>query len=220
MHIDLTKKVVHGTTTVGLCFKNGVVIAADKRATAGSLIVSKRARKIHRVTNKIAITISGLVADAQVLVRWLQSQARIFYLNTDREPLVRELVSLLSNVMHAYFKSLLPFISHFIIGGVDNLGPHIVFLDHAGSMQEEKYIVTGSGSPVAIGVLEDRYNDKLTKKEGITLALEALRSAIRRDVFSGDGIDLAVITHKEGVHVFSPKEIDRYIKISTLEIST
>lgn len=211
---------LHATTTVGLCFKEGVAIAADKRASAGSLIASKRARKIHKIMDSVAVTISGQVADAQVLVRWLQSQARIFYLNTGREPLVGELVSLLSNVLHSYFKSLLPFITHFIIGGVDVLGPHIVFLDHAGSIQEERYIASGSGSPIALGVLEDGYREDLSKDKAIRLALNALRSAIRRDVFSGDGIDLVVITRRDGFKVYSPKEIEKYIQISALELKT
>lgn len=217
---NFVRDALHGTTTVGLCFKRGVVIAADKRASAGSLIASKRARKIHKISDNIAITISGSVADAQVLVRWLQSQARIFYLNTERAPLISELVSLLSNVLHSYFKSLLPFITHFIIGGVDVLGPHIVFLDHAGSIQEEKYIATGSGSPIAFGVLEDGYRENLNKDNAIRLVLNALRSAIRRDVFSGDGIDLAVITRRDGFKIYSPKEIEKYIRMSTLELKT
>jgi len=212
--------ILKGTTTVGLCFKDGVVITADKRASAGSLIASKRAVKIHRITNYTAITISGVVADAQVLVRWLRTQAQIFYLNAERELLVGELVSLLANVMHAYFKSFLPFINHFIVGGVDTKGPHIVFLDHAGSVQEELYIATGSGSPIALGVLEDGYKEDLNEKDAIKLALHALRSAITRDVFSGDGVDLAVITKKHGFKLFSPEEIGRYIKISKMELST
>jgi len=212
--------VLKGTTTIGICFKDGVVIAADKRASAGYLVASKRAMKIHRITDYTAITISGVVADAQVLVRWLRTQAQIFYLNTERELLVKELVSLLANVMHAYFKSLLPFISHFIVGGVDRLGPHIVFLDHAGSIQEELYIATGSGSPIALGVLEDGFRERMGEKDAIMLALEALKSAISRDVFSGDGIDLAVITKKKGFHLFTPDEINKYINLSRLELST
>ncbi len=215
-----SQNLLHGTTTVGVCFKDGIAIVADKRASAGSLIASKRAKKIHKITDHIAITISGSVADAQVLVRWLQSQARIFYLNTEREPLISELVSLLSNVLHSYFKSLLPFITHFIVGGVDVLGPHIVFLDHAGSIQEEKYIATGSGSPIALGVLEDGYEENLTKDKAIHLALNALRSAIRRDVYSGDGLDLVTITKKAGLKIYSPKEIEKYIQMTSLELKT
>jgi len=212
--------VFHGTTTVGLVFKGGVVIAADKRASTGSIIASKRAVKIHKITDYIAMTISGTVADAQVLVRWLRTRAQVFRLNVEREPTVIELVSLLSNVMHSYFKRLIPFITHFIVGGVDISGPHIVFLDHAGSMQEEKFIATGSGSPMALGVLEDGFKEDLTRDEAIRLTLTALRSAILRDVFSGDGIDLAVITRKAGFKKLTLKEIDKYIKMSSLEVST
>jgi len=219
---NMTKNdpIIHGTTTVGLVFKGGVVIAADKRASAGSIIASKRAVKIHKITDYIAMTISGTVADAQVLVRWLRTRVQVFKLNVEREPTVIELVSLLSNVMHSYFKRLIPFITHFIVGGVDVTGPHIVFLDHAGSMQEEKFIATGSGSPIALGVLEDGFRENLNQESAIRLTLSALRSAMLRDVFSGDGIDLAVITRKTGFRKLTPEEIDRYIKLSSLEVST
>jgi len=202
-----------GTTTVGVTFKNGVVIAADKRASAGTFIASKRAKKIHNITDKIVFTISGLVADAQVLVKWVRSQVMSLIYSTEREPLVSEVTSLTATVLHSNFRSLLPFLVHFIVGGVDRLGPHIFFLDHAGGKNEEKYIATGSGSPVALGVLEDGYKDGLDEDEAVNLALRALRSAISRDAATGDGVDLAIVTNK-GTRYLTPKEINK--RLSTL----
>jgi len=199
-----------GTTTVGLVFKDGVVIAADKRASAGTFIASRRAQKIYAITNKIVFTTSGLVADAQILVRWIQNHIRRLTIEREREPLVREVANLTSILMHNYFKSLLPFQVHFIIGGLDVLGPHIFFLDHSGAVQEDKFMATGSGSPIAFGVLEAYYKDRMDQEEAIMLALRALRSAIRRDAATGDGIDLAVITEK-GIRFFKPEEIDAYL---------
>ncbi|MCR8454956.1 MAG: proteasome subunit beta [Candidatus Korarchaeota archaeon] len=217
---EMKNKLIHGTTTVGLVFKEGVILGADRRASAGYLIASKRAVKIHKITNYIAMTISGTVADAQVLVRWLQTRAQTFKLNVERDPTVLELVNLLSNVMHSYFKRLIPFVNHFIVAGVDVTGPHIVFLDHAGSMQEEKFIATGSGSPIALGVLEDGFRDDLTRDDAIKLVLTALRSAILRDVFSGDGVDLVIISREEGFQRLSPDEINKHIKLSYIETYT
>lgn len=211
---------LHGTTTVGLIFRDGVVIAADKRASMQNIIASKQAKKIHKINEYTAITISGVVADAQILIRWLQTQAQVFYLNVGRAPLIKELVNLLANVMHSYFKSLVPFISHFIVGGVDALGPHIIFLDHAGSIQEEKFIATGSGSPMALGVLESNFTNNLDQEAAITLALNALRSAILRDVYSGDGFDVVVITQESGVKFLSKEEKEKYLNISSLSLST
>lgn len=200
-----------GTTTVGVVFKDGVVIAADKRASAGTFIASKMAKKIHPITDKIIFTISGLVADAQILIKWIQSYVRRISIERDRDPLVKEVASLTSVLLHNNFRSLLPFMVHFIIGGIDQFGPHIYFLDHVGSIHEGKYMSTGSGSPVAYGVLESEYRPDLDEKSAISLALRALRSAIRRDAATGDGIDLAVVK-PQGYRFFKREEIEEYLR--------
>jgi len=203
-------KGLRGTTTVGLVFRDGVVIAADKRASAGTFIASKKAQKIHPITDKIVFTISGLVADAQILVKWIRNYIRRISIERDRPPLVREVASVTSVLLHTNFRSLLPFLVHFIIGGIDQLGPHIFFLDHTGAAHEDKFMATGSGSPVAYGVLEANYREGIDEDEAVKLALRALRSAIRRDTATGDGIDLVVVKG-DGLRFFKPEEIDRYL---------
>ncbi|MGQ4890997.1 MAG: proteasome subunit beta [Candidatus Njordarchaeia archaeon] len=206
----MEEKVLKGTTTVGVTFKDGVVIAADKRASAGTFIASRRAKKVHKITKKIVFTISGLVADAQILVKWVRTNMSNLARSTGREPLVSEVANLTASVLHQYFRTYIPFIVHFIIGGVDIKGPHLYFIDHAGGINRDKYLATGSGSPVAIGILEDGFKENMEKEEAIKLALRALRGAIRRDAATGDGIDLVVVT-EEGVKFYTPKEIDSYL---------
>lgn len=199
-----------GTTTVGVVYRKGVVIAADKRASAGTFIASKKAQKIHPITDRIVFTISGLVADAQVLVKWMQNYVRRISIERGRPLLVKEAASITSVLLHTNFRSLLPFMVHFIIGGIDQFGPHIYFLDHVGSVHEGKYMSTGSGSPVAYGVLEAEYKGDLDRESAIMLALRALRSAIKRDAATGDGIDLVVVTDR-GYKFFKPDEIEKYL---------
>jgi len=200
-----------GTTTVGVAFKGGVVIVADKRASAGTFIASRRAQKIHPITDKIVFTISGLVADAQILVKWIRNYVKRISIERDRPPLVREVANLTSVLLHTNFRSLLPFLVHFIIGGVDQLGSHIFFLDHTGAAHEDKFMATGSGSPVAYGVLEAGYRDDLDEEAALKLALRALRSAILRDTATGDGIDAAIVK-QEGIRFLKPDEIEEYLK--------
>ncbi|MCD6490684.1 MAG: proteasome subunit beta [Candidatus Njordarchaeia archaeon] len=202
--------ILKGTTTVGVVFKNGVVLAADKRASAQTFIASKVAKKLHPISDRIVVSISGLVADAQVLVRWMQGELRKFSISRERQVLVSEAANLLALVLHTNFKKLLPFTVHFLIGGVDVRGPHIFFLDHAGGANEEKYMSTGSGSPIALGVLEANFKRNMTENQAIKLALKALRSAIRRDAATGDGIDLVVIT-PEQLRFLKPDEIDKHL---------
>ena len=153
-HIDI-QKLLKSTTTVGLVTKDAVILAADKRATAGYYIAHKRVRKILRVDDRIAITTAGLVADAQMLVSWIQNEIKYYKLTLGRPISVKTVASILSLILHGsrYF----PYIVQLLVGGYDT-APRLYMLEFFGAITEEKYTATGSGSPIAIGVIEGEYN--------------------------------------------------------------
>jgi len=91
------------------------------------------------------------------------------------------------------------------VGGVDDTGSHVFNLDPFGSLIEEKMVSTGSGSPFAYGVLEDRYVEGSQIDEMIPVVVKAVDSAMKRDVASGDSFDVAVIT-AEGYRELSMEE--------------
>lgn len=93
-----------------------------------------------------------------------------------------------------------------ILGGVDKNGAKVYSLDPSGSYIEDKCTSTGSGSPYAFGVLEDRYNEDLTVEEGKKVAIKAITSAMERDVFSGNNYRLATIT-EDGMKIYTKEEI-------------
>ena len=92
-----------------------------------------------------------------------------------------------------------------LVGGVDPTGPHVFSLDPFGSLIEEKCVATGSGSPIAYGVLEDKYKEGFTIKEMLPVVVRAVDSAMKRDIASGNNFDIAVIT-KEGYRSLSTEE--------------
>jgi len=96
-------------------------------------------------------------------------------------------------------------IAQILVGGVDSTGPHVFALDPFGSLTEEKCVATGSGSPIAYGVLEDKYKEGATIKEVLPVVVRAVDSAMKRDIASGDSFDIAVIT-KEGYRSLSTEE--------------
>ncbi len=179
----------HGTTTVGIRTTDYVILAADRRATTGYYVAHKKARKIVRITRYAAMTISGLVADAQILAEWLQVQSHYHRLVSGRDMPISAMATILSNILNS--SKFFPFIVHLIIGGYDN-SPKLYTLDWFGTVTEEKFIATGSGSPVALGLLEDSYDENLPLEKGIELAKRAVMSAIRRDSFTGNGVDVLV----------------------------
>ena len=189
--------IVTGTTTVGVICDDGVVLATESQATMGYLVASHRAPKIHKITDHIAMTISGSVADAQQIIRIIKANVNLRRLELGRELSVRAVSQLTAILL--FQNRLFPYITMLIVGGVDEEGPHIFTLDPLGSLlEEDKFAATGSGSVIAYGVLEDGYREKMSIEEAIELAKRAVKAARRRDIASGGKIQVAVIT-KDGI---------------------
>ena len=185
-----------GATTLGVVCKDGVVLASEKRASYGYLVLSKAAKKVFLITRNIGAACAGLIGDMQVLVREVSAYANLFELEHGRPIGVRAAAKLMSNLL--FNRRLFPFITQTIVGGVDDEGPSIYTLDPLGSVIADKFAAVGSGAEIAIGVLEDLYRDDMSTSEGRDMVLRAMKSAMSRDAASGDGVDLLVITEKEG----------------------
>lgn len=190
-----------GTTTLGMICKDGVVLAAEKKSTLGYLIASKESEKVLRLDDHIALTIAGASGDAQALARYMRAELKLFSIQNQRKISVKGAASLLSNILQGGRWSYLPYMVQLILAGYDE-GPGIYTLDAIGSVEEEKkFFSTGSGSPMALGVLEDGYKDGISIEEASKLAVRAIKSAIERDIGSGGkAIDVAVI-NKDGIKI-------------------
>ncbi len=188
-------KHLEGTTTVGIACRDGVVFATDSRATMGYLVASKKARKVYKITDTIGVTTAGGVADTQNLVNTLQAEAA-YYLMREGVPMgVRASARLAANIIHAYV--LYPYIANLLVGGTDASGPKLFFLDLDGTLTEETMIATGSGSPVAYGVLETEFREGMSIEEASPIAIKAVRTAMKRDIATGNEIMVAIITKQE-----------------------
>ena len=182
-----------GTTTIGIVFDGGVILATEKRATMGYMIASKKAKKVYKVAERIGMTTAGGVGDAQQLARILTVECNLYQIRRSRSITVGAAATLLSNYLNQnrYF----PYYVQLLVGGIDETGPSIYSVDAmGGATKEEEIVATGSGSPMAYGVLEDRYRPNMTEDEAIDIAIRALKSAMKRDAGSGEGIHVVVIT--------------------------
>ena len=179
------------TTTVGMVLRDYVVLAADRRATAGYYIAHKRTRKIVKITDYMAMTTSGLVADAQALADILREELRYYELTTGRRASVQAAANILAAIIYSSAR-FYPYIVQLLLGGYDT-APRLYMIDWFGTVTSEKYTATGSGSPVALGVIEEGYREDLGLDEAIDLAVKAVRAAMERDTATGNGIDVVVI---------------------------
>lgn len=184
-----------GTTTLGIVCKDGVVMATERRATMGTLIAHKTTQKLFQIDENMALTVAGLVGDAQVLARYLSAEVELYKLKRNTNMTIKAASTLMANILSGrrYF----PYWVALIIGGTDADGGHVYSLDAAGGAIEDTYVTTGSGSPYVYGVLEDHYKKGLSTADGIDIGIRALTAAMKRDAASGDGIDMAVIKKKQ-----------------------
>lgn len=188
-------EVFKGTTTVGVLCDGGVVLASESRATMGNFIASSTAKKIYQVDDLVGLTTAGVVGDAQSLVRMIQVEARLYKMQRGEPLTVKAITSMLSNILSA--RRYYPFMVQLVMGGVDRYGPKIYSLDALGGQIEERKIVsTGSGSPIAYGVLEALYKPGISIEDGTVLAAKAIHTAMKRDSASGDKIELVRVTDK------------------------
>ena len=185
-----------GTTTVGLVVKDAVILGTDKRASMGYFVASKTAEKLHMIQEHLYMTIAGGVADAQYLIDVLRAETSLYQLKREKPIKVKSAGKLLSNIL--YQNKMYPFQVGLILGGVtEDEGPTLLNVGAYGSILPDKFCAVGSGQNFSYGVLEAKYKDNLTIKEGKQIIIKAITSSIIRDMASGNGIDIAIVK-KEG----------------------
>ncbi len=216
MHPEIQQNILKSNTSiVGIVCKDGIVMAADRRATAGTLIMNKDALKVHKVNDYLLASWTGGVADAQLTHKILAAELKLKELKAKVRPTIKEAANLLANLIFRNIRtpSMIPSIVGMIVGGVNEDGTAELFsIEPAGSVMKVKDYDANfsSGMPYILGLLERTYKKDLSVKEGVELAKECIKASTQRDVGSGNGIDVFSIT-KEGIkHVISEEIVAEY----------
>lgn len=196
----------HGTTTVAMTCSDGVVLCTDTRVTAGYLYIAHRqGKKVHKIDDHVGVTIAGTVAEAQSMIDTLKYYAHIYKLENQKPIPIKSLGRISANIFFAnrYY----PFIADFLIGGWDNIDGNVIYsVDFFGALTKEDAVSTGSGSPVAYGIIEDQYRKGMSVDQVVPIAIQAVTAAIKRNAGTGDGFDVAVITKEAGYRELSREE--------------
>lgn len=198
-----------GTTTVGIRTKDVIVLAADQKATMGYFAAELDSKKVYKLTDKIAMTVAGGMGDAQTLVRFLRSQAKLFEVERENKITTKALVTFVANILsgNRYY----PFMVQFIIGGHTGT-PQLYSMDAVGSIADvDDYTVTGSGSEFAMGVLDTAYSASMKKDEAVKLAIRAVTAAKKRDVMSGGQSVTITVIDANGVQELAKKDVEKYM---------
>lgn len=200
--------VLKGTTTVGVVCKDGVILASDTRVVMGFYIAHKHGKKVYKIDDHLGMTIAGTVADAQRVVDILTANAQLYKINMGRPMPVSSAARMVANIL--FSARYLPLLTQVLVGGIDGTGPHVFSLDPFGSLTEEKCVATGSGSPIAYGVLEDKYKEDVSVEEFLPPIVKAVNSAMKRDAGSGNSFNVAVID-ESGYRELTDKEKNRLL---------
>lgn len=179
-----------GATAIGISYKEGIILAAEKRVSYGNFVVNKNTKKIFPVTENVGAACAGMIADMQVLVRQVSALAKIRKLETKRIVATNSIAKLMSVIM--FERRFFPLLTQVVVGGTE-YKPQIYTLDPLGSLLPDDYASVGSGAEMALGVMDAEYRQDLSEEKARNLVIKAMKSSIQRDSSSGDGIDILTI---------------------------
>jgi proteasome beta subunit len=181
------------TTIVGIRTKEGVVLGSDRRASKGFFIGSKITQKITKIDDTLAVAIAGQLSDADYMVKLVKAERNLIELRRGFPVTVKESARLIANQAYSGLKNYQPYFVELLVGGVDQEGGHIFVADMSGAITSEEFASSGSGSPIAYGVLETIYHKDMTNEQAKEIATKAVAAAMERDPGSGNGIDILTI---------------------------
>lgn len=184
-----------GATAVGIAYKDGVVLGAERRITLGSFVRSKSGKKVFRITDSVGAVCAGMVADMQNLVKEVGVYAKLKELESRKSMKPNSVAKLMSTLM--FQNRYAPLLTQVILGGVGEK-PVVYVLDPLGSVISDQYATVGTGEETAIGVVEAGYSQAMTQKDAKDLLVSAIKAAVARDAMSGNGIDVLTVD-KSGI---------------------
>ncbi len=181
------------TTIVGIKTTDGVVLGSDKRASKGFFIGSKIVQKIAKIDDTLAVAIAGQLSDAEYIIKVAKAERRLMELRRGFPMTIKESTRLIANIAYSGLRNYQPYYVELLVAGVDREGAHVFAADMSGAITEEDFASSGSGSPIAYGVLESLYNKSVTNSQASEIASRAVSAAMERDPGSGNGINILAI---------------------------
>jgi proteasome beta subunit len=182
-----------GATTVGIVCKDGVVLAAERRVSYGYFVMSKTGKKVFKIAEKIGAACAGVVADMQILTREVGAYLNLYTFEREQSVTVRTAAKLMGSML--FERRYFPYLTQTIVGGIDESGPKLFVLDPLGSVIEDKFTAVGSGAEIAMGLLETEFKEGMSVDDAKGLVRNAVKAASARDIGSGEGLDMLIITN-------------------------
>ncbi|XP_051929840.1 proteasome subunit beta type-11b [Hippocampus zosterae] len=182
----------HGTTTLAFTFQGGALAAGDTRSSCNGRVSRPDAQKVKPIHSHLVATSSGTSADCALWKRILTRELRLYQLRHGRRVSTCGAAKLL-------WRMLLPFKGTKLcvattLCGWDESGPAVFYVHSNGRRLRGTLFSVGSGSPYAYGVLDQAVEWGMTAEEATRVAREAVYRATHRDAYSGNCVDVYLVT--------------------------
>lgn len=209
--VEYAKEAVKkGVTSLGITFKNGVVLGTMKQL--GKLMVPTSMEKIFQIDDHIGAVAAGYLADARMLINQARIRAQIHRI-TYEEPIdIWGIARVIGDRMQlsTLYAGLRPFGVSLLIGGIDPIGPHLIESDPSGMLFEWSAWSIGRGANLANKILREKWKKDMTEENAIRLLIEILKKCERG--VTEKNVEIAIIKEKEKFEFLKESEIKKYFK--------
>ena len=204
--------VKRGTTTIGLKFKDGVVLIVDKRISS-RLMEPKSIEKIFEIAEYIGCATSGLVADARILVEQARQAAQVHRVTYDENIGIESLVKRICDFKQNYtqYGGVRPFGTALLMAGVDDGGFHLFETDPSGALVSYKAGSIGSGRVAVMELFEKEYQEGMKFEDALLLGLRALASATEEKI-QPQNVEVGVVRTGQPFRRLDVKELEKHLK--------
>lgn len=203
LQVEYAKKAVSaGAMTLGIVYKDGVLLAADRRITE-KLLIPESVKKIMQVDDHIITSFAGYTSDARVLVKRMRIFAQQHKLTYGEETDTEGTVRFISDLSQTYtqYSGIRPFGISFLVAGFDKKGLQLFMTEPSGIYSQYLAKVIGLGSAEANKSLERRYKENLKLEDAKKLAVDVFKEVLEKE-FSLERLEAAAVT-KDGVQKIS-----------------
>ena len=202
--------VKRGTTTVGIKYKDGVVLLVEKRV-GSRLVEPDSIEKVFKIDDNVGCATSGLVADARALVDRARVECKTNRFNYGEQMPIEALVKKLCDFKQSYtqYGGVRPFGTALLVAGVDEYGAHLYETDPSGAMTSYKAIGIGAGRNEVSDIFEEGYKEGMTAKQAISLGISALKKA-NEEKFDIKNVEIADVSTDRGFYNLTPEEVKKH----------
>ncbi|MBI2041362.1 MAG: archaeal proteasome endopeptidase complex subunit alpha [DPANN group archaeon] len=199
LQIEYAKKAVSaGAMALGIIYRDGVLLASDRRITE-KLLIAESVKKIAQIDDHIISTFAGYTMDARILVKRMRVFAQQHKLTYGEETDVEGVIKNISDLAQAYtqYSGIRPFGISFLLAGVDKKGSQLIMTEPSGIYMQYYAKAIGAGSTEATKTLEKRWKEGMKLEDAKKLAVDVFREVLDKE-FSMERLEAAAVT-KDGM---------------------